>query len=983
MNNSDLLSAYWQEKKKLDEQTLIVQKLLDQLHSLGIDPNQKHVLSLVPSNHDNAPIPSYPPFPYAPINITRDMILLFMSYFRGREEFFAKRTKNGGYYRPCANRFDSRCPRQQDLKFPCKDCTMQAFVQLNESIILDHLLGRREDCCDVVGVYPITSRNTCWFIVYDFDDKEFKKTKDIDDESSARVWHEVGVLAKIFKSLKIPYLLERSRSGQGAHLWVFFAQEIDCAKAIRFGDYIKDRGLDLVDIETFSTFDRMFPMQSSLKPGQAGNLIALPLQGRALRHWNSTFIDPRGDTYLNPWKALYDTNKVTEQEIDNHLKNYHEEVIDKDPTKPWDKNQKTLLLEDVVHGLVEITRANGIFVLKEGLKERMRNRIRMIGVYDNPEYYKKRKLFPDIKNTVNPRFISCVIEYEDYICLPRGTEETLVDQLMKSNIKYSLSDKTEGGRKINATFIGTLRPHQTDAINAIKDKRTGIIAAATAFGKTVVAAAMIAKRKTSTLILVDKVTLMDVWYDTLLEFLDIEEEIPEYTTKTGRVKKEKNVIGRLGSHHSRLHGIIDIAMVQSIVNKIDCLKGYGMVLVDECHHAASPSFQKILETITSRYVHGFTATPKRYDAQDAKMIFQLGEVRYRFTASQRAQEQHFSHYIVPRFTSIVYTGKKDAKYTDIAIEISLDEGRNQQIVEDVIVAIGGKRTSLILVKYIQQSVILENKLKDKADHVINISGKTGKKHDACIKELHSVTDEETLVLISTGEKGGEGFNYPRLDTLFLACPVSWEGRVEQYAGRLDRDYPGKKNVMIYDYVDDNIPMLESMYKKRLKTYRAMSFKLFAPETTNETSMGMLYDGIGIQKPLSLDIMHAKKTIVIFSPYLSSTQTKDKLPLFSDAHARGIRIMVITAKLDAMSEEYRQSHHAKEMALRDIGVDIRETMDTNLSYAIIDSRIVYYGTRGLLSRIDEDDDFFRLEDATTANALLEKALAKAKVISFRF
>ncbi len=932
------------------------------------------------------------------VPITREHVKLFLSVFQGRAEFYAKRTKYQTYTRPCWNRYDNSgiCPKQSRPDYPCRECTNQAFKRLTEDTVYKHLTGENEDCSDVIGIYPITKNNTCWFIVFDFDDHNHKSIftnsshKDELTGSDQTFWKDVRILVQICDRFSVPFLVERSRSGYGAHVWIFFDRELPCKDARRFGNLLLSKGMESVQSDSFRTYDRMLPMQDYLEDNQAGNLIALPLQGRALADQNSAFVDRNFRVFPDQWRVLKELRRLSTDTVYEYLSRWNQEnpygdsiiTDEEDPTKPWDKDTASLLPQDV-KGPVQIVLANGVYICKDNMNIRMQNRLRRLALYRNPEYFKTRKRNPEINSMKIPYFIYCGKDIRNYICLPRGCSDSLYNSLTKAGITYHIEDKTEHSETIDVTFNGVLKENQVKAVSSLQDQDTGIISAATAFGKTVVGAALIAERKQRTLILVNRSEIMDGWFDTLNEFLSIHADLPEYSTPKGRIKTRKTIIGRYGSGKHELNGIIDIAMIQSLVNEgivkediVQTIKNYGLVIVDECHHVSGGEYQILLSTVLAKYVYGFTATPKRYDSQDQKMYFQLGKIRYRFSAKERAAEQNIDHLVWPRFTSTVNSGIDSNDYTRLTDMLTRDQIRNDLICKDVLKCIEQKRTPIILTKRIEHAGILYDLLKDKADHVFNMAGKTKtSERKVLLEERKNVSPDESVILISTASKAGEGFNYPRLDTLMLVAPVSWEGSIEQYAGRLNRDHPGKKNVIIFDYIDAGIPMFERMYRKRLHTYSQIGFEICSAIHEENMEKSSIYTGITYMPELLRDICSCGKDTVIVSPYLSSDVLDIFLSRIRDIIPHGITIHIMTLDPDVMDEEFRAGQKKKIIRLRSSGIYVSclKTRKVDSSFAVIGGEIVWYGNVNLLVRNDEDSEVIRICDSHAARELQNKAM----------
>ncbi len=592
---------------------------------------------------------------------------LFFSMFWGRTDVYAKRTikkstREIHYYTQCYNFYKTGCPRMSGSKIRCQDCKRQAYKKLEKQQIMAHLKGVSEDAADVIGIYPLLEDDTCRFLVFDFDNHD-KNAEKRDFANTDDIWkEEVDALREICVINGIDPLVERSRSGCGAHLWIFFQKKIEASLARKFGNTLLRKGAESVNLKSFRFYDRMLPMQDHLSQGGIGNLIALPLQGQALKEGNSAFVDENWNAYPDQWKILLSKPKLSKELIEDKIKEWKSfsaneaietnEILEQDGEKPWDRTKD--FWKSDVNGDLQITLADGVYILREKLAPRIQNRIRELAAFQNPAFFKNQAI--GLSNFANSRYIYLGRDEGEYIRIPRGLLEDVAVKCDKSGIAYHIRDERCQGNAIRIAFQGQLKGSQIPAVEAMLKHETGILHAATAFGKTVVCCNIIARKKVNTLILLQSSALIEQWESAMENFLTIDEELPEYETPTGRKKRRKSVVGRLQGAHDSTTGIIDIAMVGSVCKKGEFhkrLKEYGMLIVDECHHAASDTFVEILQEVRAKYVYGVTATPLRSDGLEKINNMLLGSVRYQFTAKDRAKEQGIAHLVYPRFTRAV------------------------------------------------------------------------------------------------------------------------------------------------------------------------------------------------------------------------------------------------------------------------------------------------------------------------------------------
>ena len=895
-----------------------------------------------------------------------EKIELFLSLFRGRTDIYAKRCYSkkheSSYYIPaCKNEWvGGVCNR---AKTRCKDCSYRELLPLTAEVIEAHLRNKNENGAGIVGIYPLLPDDTCLFLAIDFDEEKWEK--------------DVTVFRSVCKEFGIPIAIERSRSGNGAHAWLFFEEPVTAISARKLGNALLTKAMSVRHEIRFTSYDRMFPNQDYMPKGGFGNLIALPLQGGARINGNSEFIDENFLSYFDQWAYLASIRKVSLTEFNQWLDRFcignglgelgSTEVDEENPEKPWESKRTEIKLEvkDFPDKLI-ITEANRLYIHKNGVSQRALNRIKRLAAFSNPLFYKTQKMRMSTYGI--PRIIYSLDETTQYMGIPRGCRTALIHLLEESNVNYIFEDKRNNGKIIDVGFTGVLRDEQTPAADTLLEYETGVLSVPTAFGKTVIGASLIAQRKCNTLILVHLQTLFDQWKKSLEQFLEINETLPEVTIKRGR-KKILSLVGQIGAGKNTSSNIIDIALVQSLIrdNEVDeIVKNYGMVIVDECHHVPSVNYEKVLASVNARYVYGLTATPTRQDGQHPIIFMQCGAIRYSVDAKTQAAKRNFEHYIIPCFTGFkkpFTENEADWHITKIYAAIVEDEFRNQQIVGNVIEVVENNRTPIILTQRTEHVIRLSEMLKNQTNaHVITLVGADSTKVKAKMAEsLATILPEEQLIIIATGKYVGEGFDYPRLDTLFLASPIAWKGTLSQYAGRLHREYPNKQNVMIYDYVDVHVPVLERMYHKRLNGYAQIGYKTLASYSQPD-KISMIYDASSFVPVMKNDFLEVKKEILIVSPFLRKKRIDDILEWLKEPLQSKISITVVTRP----PESYKESERIKECIehLQEFTIVIQKP-NIHQKFIIIDNRIVWYGSINLLSYGNAEESMMRLESRELA------------------
>lgn len=910
--------------------------------------------------------------------IDRNIAIKFFAMFWGREDVFAKRAKNGNYYPQCDNRWNAVCPKQRGKKQYCEECAYMSWTKLKPEMLMNHLIGYREDGADVIGVYPLLPDGTCRFLVFDFDNHEKdSEKKDFANEDEA--WHdEVDALRLICKQNGIDALVERSRSGRGAHIWIFFRKSISAANARKFGFLLLDKGAATINLKSFHYYDRMYPSQDVAS--SIGNLVALPLQGQALKNGNSAFVDENWNAYPNQWEKLFQMKKMSQEEIERLIEKWQGDLLflngaenyNRNPLKPW-KRHENFCASDVA-GKLHIVLADGVYIDALNLKPRLQNQIRCMAAFDNPIFYKNKRL--GYSNYYNFSTVYLGRDVDGYIKIPRGLLENVIEKCKESKILYDVVDDREKGRPLRISFTGELRMQQDLAAQRLLTFDNGILSAATAFGKTVVCSYLIAKRKVNTLILLESTDLISQWEDELKRFLTIDEEPPEYKTRTGRIKKRTSVIGTLKSGKDTMTGIVDIAMIGSLYKKgtfHEKLNSYGMVIMDECHHAASATAQEILKKVNAKYVYGVSATPMRSDNLEKINYMLLGPIRHRYTAMERTVEQGIDHFVIPRYTRLINTAEDKENINAAYALVSSSTVRNQQILEDIRNCVKQGRTPVILTRYKEHAKFIYENVCQNADYVFLLYGDNSAKENEKIRlQLKRVPEDRSLILVATGQKIGEGFDYPRLDTLMLAAPVSFAGRLEQYVGRLNRDYDGKKDVIVYDYIDSHIPKFDNMYLKRLRTYKKIGFRVIADTVLNKQDVNAVYDSGNYTDIFEQDLIEAEKEIVIASPQITQEKIKRFIYLMKPRQESGVKITVITENPENISYGNPEFVYGLILQMQEAGIIVK-TANEMEHFAVIDQLLVWHGGMNLLGKEDVWDNLIRVKDRKAAFELLEMLL----------
>jgi superfamily II DNA or RNA helicase len=749
---------------------------------------------------------------------TDQKVALFRRLFQGRTDLYPVRweSKAGktGYAPACANEWRAGICEKPRIK--CSDCGHRSLIALTDRTIFDHLAGRH-----TTGVYPLLTDDTCNFLAVDFDDAEWRE----DAKGFAKSCRELGV----------PVALEVSRSGEGAHAWVFFSTSVAARDARRVGTALISFTCARTRQLKLTSYDRLFPSQDTLPKGGFGNLIALPLQKQPREQGRSVFVDDALQAFPDQWAYLASIEPLAPRDIEPTILRATGGshpldvtfVADEDSLEPWKpRSSATQRLAGPMPESVAVTLANLVYAAKAQLPQPLANQLVRLAAFQNPEFYRAQAMRMPVWD--KPRVIGCAENFPQHIGLPRGCLDAVQQLFRDQGVRCDLRDERSTGEPLVVTFVGTLRPDQQAAAKAMLKNDTGVLCAPTAFGKTVTAAAMIASRGVNTLVLVHRIELLRQWKERLQSLLSV----------------GPDVVGTVGGGKAKPTGRIDVAVMQSLVGRgqrqgeVSALvENYGHVIVDECHHLSAFSFEAILKRAKAKYVLGLTATPVRRDGQQPIIFMQCGPIRHTAAKPEGAPQ---TLEVTPRFLSTAIVVHSDAGIQEVFRTLAVDDARTARIVGEIVDAYLQGRKVLVLTERTEHLAAIGAALSGLVQNLVTLQGRSSKKQRAAVlATLEALAPDAPRVLLSTGKLVGEGFDHPPLDTLILAMPISWKGTLQQYAGRLHREHADKTHVRIVDFVDSGHPALMRMWSKRQVGYRAMGYRV-------ETSAGDLFISDNLQ-----------------------------------------------------------------------------------------------------------------------------------------
>jgi superfamily II DNA or RNA helicase len=734
-----------------------------------------------------------------------EKVRLFRSLFRGRTDVFPKRWENAkqersGYAPACANEWVRGVCEKPKVR--CGECPNQAFITVDDGVIADHLSGKY-----TAGVYPLLDDDSCWFVALDFDEAAW-----MDD---------VAAFVETCRTHALSPAVERSRSGNGAHAWFFFTAPVPARDARDMASFLLTETMRLRRELKLESYDRLFPSQDTLPKGGFGNLIALPFQFHPRKLGHTLFVDDRFEAFpwAQQWQFLAGIERVDADRVQGmareavrtgHVLGVPQASLDdeedEEPWKPKPPPAPTPRLPFAIPAEVKAVLAQRLFVEKADLPAPLVSRLRRLAAFQNPEFYKRQKLRLSTART--PRIVVCAEDLPRHLALPRACVDDVRHLLEANGSHLACDDQRDRGKAINPTFRGTLTAEQEAAVREMLPHELGVLVAPPGAGKTVMGAAMIAARGINTLVLVHRRPLLEQWVNQLALFLGV----------------DPHQIGRVGGGKNNPNGMLDVAMIQSLVREgeVSAVVGnYGQVVVDECHHVPAVSFERVLASARARFVVGLTATPRRRDGHHPIATMQLGPVRHAINAKVQAALRPFEHKLIVRETSLTVPGENPPIQT-VYRTVAGDRARGELIARDVELALAEGRWPIVLTERKDHLDLLCDLIRGISPEVVVLRGGPGSRGRARSAST-TLSGTRPRVVVATGRYVGEGFDDPILDTLFLAMPISWKGTVIQYAGRIQRLHPGKREVRIYDYVDRNVPMLDRMFRRRLAGYRSIGY----------------------------------------------------------------------------------------------------------------------------------------------------------------
>ena len=706
----------------------------------------------------------------------QEKIALYSSLFRGRMDMYPRRwEKNGKSGWSPAYSFDWNDFNAHRAKGgTIKTFEHKILSPITDEILSNHLLGK-----ETIGIYPIVSDNSSYFIAADFDEGDWKS----DCQKFVGACKNSGIEAYV----------EISRSGNGAHAWMFFESTYPCWKSRAIILEIMRKTFSYSEFAKEISFDRLFPNQDTITDGGFGNLIALPLQGERVKCGASVFCDSNTFVpFLNQWEFLKTIHKCSSEKLDSIyaalFDNSHE-------IKKEFGSLKNSSLRVVVDGSIHLEKLSLPVVVAEFIKERL-------NVF-NKEYATKKRLGKSVFGV--EKYFNLIQDAGGEILLPRGFLNELEIFLKEKGFPYKIINEYKKLEPVKFKSVILLREEQSDLLDEIRENNNGIIVAPPGSGKTIIALELIARLCVPALILVNRNQLLSQWVERIQQFLGISK------THIGVISGTKKKVGKQ----------ITVATIQSLArykNLNEIIDSFGIIIVDECHHVPAKTYRELIRSFKSKYFLGLTATHERKYGTEKITEFIIGPIIAEMTPlnENRESKKSFEVSVYPTKLSIPFRYSAD-HYETLAKTICYDSARNEQVAKAIIEETKLARKVLVLTERKEHIEMLKLYLGGKVEAIAISGDDFARARKIKIEQIHAGNFQ---VLLTTGQLLGEGFDLHGVDSVVLAFPFSFEGKIVQYAGRLRGE--GVKHIL--DFRDEKVEFLERQFKKREKFYKKLQSK---------------------------------------------------------------------------------------------------------------------------------------------------------------